>query len=207
MYNGIREDISHTNTLTLSYDGNTINSVTLSLVTYRGNIISVPQSMETTNKYMWLNMDRNAIPILPMNINDIEDKYNYRINCPLNDTYKEYLDRIIRAISKLTYDYITPYEIIYVPDQETKDILKHELDKEGVKLEFVSDELDTVGQIKELDILKTLKPMNKPHDKNIEVIDAINNANNFHKYMLESMVIPSKKFEEARRLHKLKGDF
>lgn len=211
MYNGIKEDIDHTYTLTLSYDGDTINYVTLLArrTSLKNQIINVPQAMKDSSRFMWLNMDRNGMPDLTMNINDLETKYNFNILCYMDEAniYKNYLTGLVRSISKLVYTYTTPDNIIYVPDQETKDILKRELDKEGVKLEYVSDELDTVGEIVEIDILKNLKPMNKPYDKNMEAVDTINNANNFHEYMLENMVVPSKKVEASRRLIKLKGDF
>ena len=210
MYNGIKEDIEHTYTLTLSYDGNTINYVTLLIkpVRFRSKIFSVQQAMDASERFMWINMDRNGMPDLTMNINDLETQCKFRINCPINDnTYKEYLTRIVRHLSKLVYTYTTPDNIIYVPDQETKDILKRELDKEGVKLEYVSDELDTVGELIEIDILKNLKPMNESYDKNLEAVETIYNANNFHEYMLEQMIIPIKKFDEGRRLINLKGDF
>ena len=210
MYNGIKEDIDHTYTLTLSYDGNTINYVTLSArrTSLKSYIINVQQDMKGSARFMWINMDRNGMPDLTMNINDLETQCKFRINCPINDnTYKEYLTRIVRHLSKLVYTYTTPDNIIYVPDQETKDILKRELDKEGVKLEYVSDELDTVGEIVEIDILKNLKPMNESYDKNLEAVETIYNANNFHEYMLEQMIIPIKKFEEGRRIIELNGDF
>lgn len=210
MYNGIKEDISHTYTLTLSYDGNTINYVTLLMKPFRmANIIDVQQAMKDSSRFMWINMDRNGMPDLTMNINDLETQYNFKTNCQINgdNTYKDYLTRIVRYLSKLVYSYTTPDNIIYVPDQETKDILKRELDKEGVKLEYVSDELDTAGEIVEIDILKTMKPMNEPYDKNLEAVETIYNANNFHEYMLEQIIIPIKKFAEGRRLFNLKGDF
>jgi hypothetical protein len=210
MYNGIKEDIEHTYTLTLSYDGNTINYVTLLIkpVRFRSRIFNVQQAMDASERFMWINMDRNGMPDLTMNINDLETEYKFKINCPINDnTYKDYLTRIVRHLSKLTYTYTTPDNIIYVPDQETKDILKRELDKEGVKLEYVSDELDTVGELIEIDILKNLKPMHESYDKNLEAVETIYNANNFHEYMLEQMIVPIKKFDEGRRLINLKGDF
>lgn len=211
MYNGIKEDIEHTYTLTLSYDGNTINYVTLLIkpVRFRSKVFSVQQAMDASERFMWINMDRNGMPDLTMNINDLETEYKFRINCPINEdnTYKDYLTILVIHLSKLVYTYTTPDNIIYVPDQETKDILKRELDKEGVKLEYVSDELDTVGELVEIDILKNLKPMNESYDKNLEAIETIYNANNFHEYMLEQMIIPIKKFDEGRRLINLKGDF
>lgn len=210
MYNGIKEDIEHTYTLTLSYDGNTINYVTLLMKPdRRSNIIDVQQAMKDSSRFMWINMDRNGMPDLTMNINDLETQYNFKTNCQINgdNTYKDYLTRIVRNLSKVVYSYTTPDNIIYVPDQETKDILKRELDKEGVKLEYVSDELDTAGEIVEIDILKTMKPMNEPYDKNLEAVETIYNANNFHEYMLEQFIIPIKKFAEGRRLINLKGDF
>lgn len=210
MYNGIKEDINHTYTLTLSYDGNTINYVTLLMKPVRmSNIIDVQQAMKDSSRFMWINMDRNGMPDLTMNINDLETQYNFKTNCQINgdNTYKDYLTRIVRNLSKVVYSYTTPDNIIYVPDQETKDILKRELDKEGVKLEYVSDELDTAGEIVEIDILKTMKPMNEPYDKNLEAVETIYNANNFHEYMLEQTIIPIKKFAEGRRLINLKGDF
>lgn len=210
MYNGIKEDIEHTYTLTLSYDGNTINYVTLLMKPDRmSKMIDVQQAMKDSSRFMWINMDRNGMPDLTMNINDLETQYNFKTNCQINgdNTYKDYLTRIVRNLSKVVYSYTTPDNIIYVPDQETKDILKRELDKEGVKLEYVSDELDTAGEIVEIDILKTMKPMNKPYDKNLEAVETIYNANNFHEYMLEQIIIPIKKFAEGRRLINLKGDF
>lgn len=210
MYNGIKEDIEHTYTLTLSYDGNTINYVTLLMKPFRrSQIIDVQQAMKDSSRFMWINMDRNGMPDLTMNINDLEIQYKFKTNCQINgdNTYKDYLTRIVRNLSNVVYSYTTPDNIIYVPDQETKDILKRELDKEGVKLEYVSNELDTAGEIVEIDILKTMKPMNEPYDKNLEAVETIYNANNFHEYMLEQIIIPIKKFEEGRRLINLKGDF
>jgi hypothetical protein len=210
MYNGIEDNIRTIYTFTLSHDGNTIKYATLIATLLKEGEIPGQKSFEESKKLFYINLDRNEIKSSNENIQNIADTFGYKLKPRLiGKDYKVFLELMLGNLETIVSDrfFIKSDDIIYVPDQKTKDILKQEFDKEGIKREYVSDDFDTSGEIIEKDILKRIKPFNRQYKKNLGLLDLIKNANDFHKEMLDARVIACKKYNETLRIKEIKEDF
>jgi hypothetical protein len=210
MYNGIREDILSTFTLTLSCDGNKINYVTLNI-----NSKQVLMSNVTDYKdynFIWVNMDRDEIPETDVSIYTLAKSNNYNINCkvPGTDclaTYKDFLERINRKLIETVYSYMTPVNLIYIPNQEMLNILKQEFTKYNIKETRISEEIDTAGEINDLVITDSIKPLNYEMNNGLEFNDIMREGIKFNKYAVGTKDIYIKKFIESRRMQRVNKDF
>lgn len=210
MYNGIREDILSTFTLTLSYDGKKINYVTLNI-----NSKQVLMSNVTDYKdynFIWVNMDRDEILESDVSIYTLAKSNDYNINCKIPGTdylssYKAFLERINRKLIETAYSYTTPDHLIYIPNQEMIDILKQEFTKYNIKETRISEEIDTVGEITDLVITDSIKPLNYEMNIGLEFNDIMKEGIKFNKYAVGTKDIYIKKFIESRRIQRVNKDF